>query len=176
MRFSTLLLLVLGSNIGTPLDEDQIGDDKAYHHGAGTNIFHRHTYVVRKMYQMYSDAHQRQHNRYKRTLSPFLLAWKRILETTFGFRRINILGIRGQVLAKKETYTDALQDLVSLKPNQIVEEKYGLRGVARNHVIELVRRESLTPPTQHILDPKDARVYKVNSPNKSMRTIVYYPN
>ena len=182
MHLATLILLLLGPCSAVPLDNDHEDDTGAYRNVADTNHLYGERYPGGLInYRAYINTNQRHDDRHKRALSPFLQAFKAILKTTFGYRRMKVLGTERKMFAKVGTYDDAVADFHSLGATNIVPEKYGLRGQVGNQVIELHTRLSvgsrIPRAILYVIDDVDAMAaYGVPSTTKIAREIYYFEN
>ena len=97
-------------------------------------------------------------DRRKRAISPFLRAWKSLLNTVYGSRRFTLDGKEIQLFAKIGTTEDALRDFISLNPKSVIQDAYGMRGQVGNQLIELrtMSRSGPQLPSLFVFSGKEA--------------------
>ena len=109
----------------------------------------------------------------------FLPAWKAILKTTIGYRRMHDLVTERKLFAKVGTMRQAKKDFLSLGPTEVVKTGYGLKGHVGNEVIQLHTRASGTSKIPrailYVMDGNDAKIaYGIQSSSKLTREIYYF--
>ena len=115
----------------------------------------------------------------KRALSPFAQAWKALLKTTIGYRRMPLLGTEHKIFAKIGSLEQAKRDFLSLGPTDVVKKGYGYKGQVGNEVIELHTKASdgskIPRAVLYVVDGEDAKIaYGVQSSSKAAREIFYF--
>ena len=170
MRLSTFLLLLLGSCITALQNDDQADLYQAQQ-------FYGQLYPAKLINDLSYVGTQSQ--RQKRALSPFALAWKAILKTTIGYRRMPVLGSERKSFAKVGTKEQAKHDFLSLKPKNIIQTGYGLKGHVGSEIIELHTRapdgSKIPRAILYAIDGDDAKAaYGVQSSSKITREIYYF--
>ena len=117
--------------------------------------------------------------RQKRALSSFAQAWKALLSTTIGYRRMPLLGSEHKFFAKIGSVEQAKQDFLSLGPTDVVRTGYGYKGHVGNEVIELHTKApdgaKIPSAMLHVVDGEDAKIaYGVQSSSNAAREIFYF--
>ena len=173
MSISPVLLLLLGSCIAAWQNNDKsemYRDHRFYGRLYPAELINDHAYTGTRL-----ARYQRQ----KRAFSPFQQAWKAILKTTIGYRRMPVLGSERKFFAKVGTNEQAKKDFLSLEPKDVVQTGYGLKGHVSNEIIELHTRapdgSKIPQAILYVVDGEDAKIaYGVQSSSKTTREIYYF--
>ena len=114
-------------------------------------------------------------SRRKRTLAPFLRAWKSILKTVYGSRTLTLEGKEVKLYVKVGTSDDALNDFIALNPNNVVQDALGMRGIAGNKFIELrtLSTSGPQPPSLFVFGGRPSTSIP-GVPGKPVTRVIYY--
>ena len=129
MRVQTILLVVV-SSLGAA---DKVGDTDKFHHADDTSIFHG---IISPRANI--GVPQSISLRHKRGTSSILLAWTRLLRTTFGFGWVKVRGAdKVKTYVKVGTLDDAVTDFKSLGPTEYRQKENTLFGRVGNKIVML---------------------------------------
>ena len=161
------LLLLLGFCTAVQQNNDQVEFNR------GLYFFGRNFTAGLMSDRGYNNTRQ------KRALSSFAQAWKALLRTTIGYRRMPLLGSDHKFFAKIGSLEQAKQDFLSLGPTDVVRTGFGYKGHVGNEVIELHTNApdgaKIPRAMLHVVDGEDAKIaYGVQSSSKAAREIFYF--